>query len=134
MGTPRRRSSAGSRPAVIAKFVKKWRHRLGFLRRETTTQARGLANLIAALAQRREGDAPVIVLVATPAMARFLTRFGGAAGLGAIEVHIIANLNSLEAQLVALDKDILVVVSGELYARFHAALAPHVAAGRILTA
>lgn len=134
MGTLRRRPADCSRTAVIAKFVKKWRHRLDFLRRETATQASGLANLVAAIAQRPASDAPVVVLVATPATARFLIRFGGVAGLGEVEVHAVADLSSLELQLAALDRGASVVVSGELYARFHATLAPYVAAGQILPA
>lgn len=134
MGTLRRRPADRSHAALIDKFVRKWRHRLDFLRRETAAQGNGLADLISAIAHRPDRNVPVVVLVATPAMARFLTRFGRVAGLGTIEVHAIADLNSLEARLATLDKGASVVVSGELYARFHATLAPHIAAGRILTA
>jgi hypothetical protein len=119
---------------VTSSFIKKWRHRLDFLRRETAAQASGLASLLDALAARPDRASPAVVLVATPATARFLLRFAGLADFGPLDVRVVADLTALEHQLAELGKTNRVVIAGELYARFHAALAPHVAAGRVIPA
>jgi hypothetical protein len=120
---------------MIGAFVRKWRHRLDFLARETAYQARGLASLIAALAVAPADGAPILVLVAAPAQARYLTRRSWWISPAACDVRAVADLAGLEQCLAeARAKSDRVLIAGELYARFHARLAADVRAGRLAVA
>jgi hypothetical protein len=120
---------------VLAAFVRKWRHRIDFLSREAVYQAHGLTCLLAALAFAPAGSAPILVLVAAQAQARFLRSVAPWVCRVPCEARVIKDLPSLEACLRALDSGPRrVLLAGELYARFHAQLAPEVRAGRLVVA
>jgi hypothetical protein len=118
-------------------FIRKWRHRLDFLRLETAAHARTLAALCAALYGLPRCGAPGLVLLSRPAAAAYLRRFGRLGGLPAVEIRLVVDRTELETALTgqaALGWPRSVIVSSELYQRFHTVLAADAAAGRIIVA
>jgi hypothetical protein len=120
---------------MIVGFLHKWRHRADFLAREAAYQGRGLASLLAAVAFVPEDGAPLLVLVATPAQGRFLAWILPWICRCPAEAQVIGDLATLEASLAKLrERPRRVLLAGELYARFHAQLAPEVLAGTLSVA
>ena len=117
---------------MIAGFLRRWRHRIDFLARETAYQGRGLAALLAALAMAPAGP-PILVLVAAPAQARFLARALPWICRAPGEARAVADLAMLEACLAGAGPR-RVLLAGELYARFHARLCADVRAGNLAVA
>lgn len=121
---------------AFAAFARRWRYRLDFLARETGYQAHGLASLLAALAAAPAEGGPVLVLVATPAQARFLARLAPLVCAAPCTTRLIADLADLErcmAESAAAEPRRL-LLANELYARFHAQLAPDLRARRLAVA
>ena len=119
---------------MLGSFIRRWRHRLDFLARETGYQARGLASLIAALAFAPAGGAPILVLVAAPAQARYLARWSRWICRAPCDARAVADLATLERSLAEAAAPRRVLIAGELYARFHVRLAADVLAGRLAVA
>jgi hypothetical protein len=120
---------------MLSAFVRKWRHRTDFLVRETAYEARGLASLLAALAFASAGKGPILILVAAPAQARFLSRIAPRLCRASCDVQVVADLTMLERCLSDIEgKSTRVLIAGELYARFHARLVAEVRAGSLAVA
>jgi hypothetical protein len=119
---------------MLRAFLRKWRHRLDFLARETGYQARGLQSLVAALAFAPADSPPILVLVATPAQARYLARWSRWICSAPSDARAVSDLAELERCLAETAPPRRVLLSGELYARFHARLAPDVSGGRLAVA
>lgn len=119
---------------MLRAFLRKWRHRLDFLARETGYQARGLQNLVAALAFAPGDGAPILVLVAAPAQARYLSRWSRRICRAPCEARAVADLAELERCLSEAAPPHRILLANELYARFHARLAADARAGRLAVA
>ena len=119
---------------MLRAFRRKWRHRLDFLAREVTYQARGLESLVAALAFAPADGGPVLVLVAATAQARYLSRWSRRICRAPCEARAVADLRELERSLADAAPPRRVLIANELYARFHAQLAADVRAGRLAVA
>src|SRR5580658_1920525 len=119
---------------MLRSFIRRWRHRLDFLARETSYQARGLQSLVAALAFAPADGPPILVLVAAPAQARYLARWSGWLCRAPCETRVIADLAQLERSLTEGATPRRVLIAGELYARFHVRLAADVGTGRLAVA
>jgi hypothetical protein len=120
---------------MVSAFLRKWRHRTDFLVRETAYEARGLASLLAALAFASAGKGPILILVAAPAQARFLSRIAPRLCRASCDVRVVADLATLDRCLSDVEgQPIRVLLAGELYARFHARLAAAVRAGTLAVA
>jgi hypothetical protein len=117
---------------MLSAFLRKWRHRTDFLVRETAYEARGLASLLAALAFASAGKGPILILVAAPAQARFLSRIAPRLCRASCDVRVVTDLSMLEQCLSEeRGEPTRVLLAGELYARFHARLAAEVRAGNL---
>jgi hypothetical protein len=119
---------------MLQSFVRRWRHRLDFLARETAYQAQGLQSLVAALAFAPADGAPILVLVAAPAQARYLARWSRRICRAPCDARAVADLAELERCLAEAAPAHRVLLANELYARFHARLAVDVRAGRLAVA
>jgi hypothetical protein len=120
---------------MLRSFIRKWRHRLDFLARETGYQAQGLKHLLAALAFAPADGTPILVLVAAPAQARYLAQWSRWISRARCDARAVADLAELERCLAeAAAPPRRVLLSGELYARFHARLAAEVSNGRLAVA
>jgi hypothetical protein len=119
---------------MLRGFIRKWRHRLDFLARETGYQARGLQSLVAALAFTPADGVPVLVLVASPAQARYLSRWSRRICRAPCEARAVTDLAELERCLAEAAPPRSVLLANELYARFHARLAADVRGGRLAVA
>lgn len=119
---------------MLRSFVRKWRHRLDFLARETAYQAQGLQSLVAALAFAPADGGPILVLVAARAQARYLARWSRRICGAPCDTRAVADLATLERCLAEAAAPRRVLIAGELYARFHVRLAADVLAGRLAVA
>jgi hypothetical protein len=118
---------------MLTGFLRRWRHRLDFLKRETAYQARGVASLLAALAFAPAADGPVLVLVAAPPHARLLRWLAPLASRAPCDVRVVRDEAELAAELAgAAARGRRILLAVDLYARFHARLAADVRAGRLV--